>query len=212
MNFGPGIKPLQVMLNMQNELNNRIDTGWLVARYDWHRALMMEACEALDHYGWKWWKAQPAPTGNAQIQLELVDMWHFVLSIALQNADGIHHVAAQRMHEAFSHPPTDVLDAHPRNLLDNMIGHAARKRVSTSSFMTLMQQFDLSWERLYKIYVAKNVLNTFRQDHGYAQGTYRKTWGGKEDNEVLAELMEREPNHGPGDLRKALEGAYKGSS
>ena len=42
---------------------------------------------------------------------------------------------------------------------------------------------------LYRGYVGKNVLNTFRQDHGYKLGSYVKTWDGREDNEVLAQLL-----------------------
>jgi len=38
--------------------------------------------------------------------------------------------------------------------------------------------------------VGKNVLNFFRQDHGYQDGTYIKEWQGREDNEHLSELLE----------------------
>ena len=37
-------------------------------------------------------------------------------------------------------------------------------------------------------YIGKNVLNFFRQDHGYQDGTYIKEWGGREDNEHLVEI------------------------
>jgi len=39
------------------------------------------------------------------------------------------------------------------------------------------------------MYVGKNVLNFFRQDHGYKDGSYIKVWQGREDNEHLAELL-----------------------
>ena len=35
----------------------------------------------------------------------------------------------------------------------------------------------------------KNVLNFFRQDHGYKSGSYIKIWHGREDNEVLSEIL-----------------------
>ena len=38
--------------------------------------------------------------------------------------------------------------------------------------------------------MAKNVLNVFRQDHGYKDGSYVKMWNGKEDNEILAIVLE----------------------
>ena len=49
----------------------------------------------------------------------------------------------------------------------------------------------LDFDRLYRSYVGKNVLNRFRQDRGYRQGTYRKRWGDREDNEWLVILSAR---------------------
>ena len=37
--------------------------------------------------------------------------------------------------------------------------------------------------------MGKNILNRFRQENGYKDGTYKKIWNGEEDNEVLARLM-----------------------
>jgi hypothetical protein len=53
----------------------------------------------------------------------------------------------------------------------------------------LMQGIDMDFEQLYVGYVGKNVLNFFRQDHGYQDGSYHKQWGGKEDNEHLVDLV-----------------------
>ena len=54
-----------------------------------------------------------------------------------------------------------------------------------------MSDIEMTFESLYISYVGKNVLNFFRQDHGYQDGTYKKIWGDKEDNEVLVEIIER---------------------
>ena len=35
------------------------------------------------------------------------------------------------------------------------------------------------------------MLNIFRQDNGYKDGSYEKTWGGREDNEHLADILAR---------------------
>ena len=48
---------------------------------------------------------------------------------------------------------------------------------------------EMTFEDLYSGYVGKNVLNFFRQDHGYQDGTYKKIWDGREDNEHLVELV-----------------------
>ena len=42
--------------------------------------------------------------------------------------------------------------------------------------------------RVEKIYDVKNVLNTFRNRHGYNDGTYVKMWNGEEDNVVAMRL------------------------
>ena len=46
-----------------------------------------------------------------------------------------------------------------------------------------------SFDELFRHYVGKNVLNFFRQDHGYKTGEYIKIWNGKEDNEVLMDVL-----------------------
>ncbi len=56
-------------------------------------------------------------------------------------------------------------------------------------FYRLIQQANLSLTDLYRHYVGKNVLNRFRQDHGYKNGSYLKIWQGREDNEHLAEIL-----------------------
>ena len=47
----------------------------------------------------------------------------------------------------------------------------------------------MDFASLYTGYVGKNVLNFFRQDHGYKDGTYHKLWGNKEDNEHLVDIV-----------------------
>ena len=57
-----------------------------------------------------------------------------------------------------------------------------------SRFWDLMAATELNFDDLYRAYVGKNVLNFFRQDNGYKEGTYIKTWDGREDNEHLSEI------------------------
>ncbi|HEY5740253.1 MAG TPA: dUTP diphosphatase, partial [Gammaproteobacteria bacterium] len=59
----------------------------------------------------------------------------------------------------------------------------------------------------------KNVLNFFRQDHGYKEGSYVKQWHGREDNEHLSELLSQ-LDSGSADFReqvyRGLEQRYPG--
>lgn len=47
-----------------------------------------------------------------------------------------------------------------------------------------------TFDDIIKLYILKNVLNKFRQDHGYKEGTYVKEWFGKEDNEYLFQIRD----------------------
>ena len=53
----------------------------------------------------------------------------------------------------------------------------------------LLDDLGRGFDDLYRTYVGKNVLNFFRQDHGYRDGSYVKTWDGREDNEHLVEIL-----------------------
>ena len=63
------------------------------------------------------------------------------------------------------------------------------KGFDIKGFSALMSGIDLTFEDLYVSYISKNVLNFFRQDNGYQDGSYKKVWSGKEDNEHLVELV-----------------------
>lgn len=205
---------LTQMLRVQDRLNSVINPTWLTAGYPWHRAIMVEAVEALDHYGWKWWKAPPV-ADVAQIKLELVDIWHFALSLALDRNSGEIELTASMLDEFFSKLADtpdlfgDVTKLSITELFDLLAGTAgAQQMINCSAFAELMQRFDLSWDELYRTYMGKNVLNLFRQANGYKEGTYIKDWGGKEDNVVLDEIMAGSPDMTAAELEAALNSFY----
>ena len=47
----------------------------------------------------------------------------------------------------------------------------------------------MDFNTLFKLYIGKNTLNKFRQDHGYKEGTYTKIWNHEEDNIVMMRLL-----------------------
>ena len=72
------------MLSLQTSMNIKVDPNWVEARYPYLRAVVIEAAEAIEHHGWKWWKKQEKDL--PQLQMELIDIWHFILSeILLRN-------------------------------------------------------------------------------------------------------------------------------
>lgn len=173
------------MLEMQDAMNTKVTPDWRQQGYPWYRAMWVECAEMLDHHGWKWWKKQSPD--HEQVILELVDIWHFGLSDLLQthtNNDNI----AQQLESALQCVPAkeaafhDVLEVFVTSVLN-------KKAFDIPSFCQLMAVAGLSFEQLFVQYVGKNVLNFFRQDHGYKEGTYRKLWAGREDNEHLVEVL-----------------------
>ena len=197
---------LHIMVGLQDKLNAVVNPNWMTAGYPWHRAIMVEGVELLEHVGWKWWKKQEP--NIAQAKIELVDIWHFIMSHYIVAEDGNLEEAARLLQEDFD-SITTIASQSMQQEVDMLVSHAAAENVSPVSFRALMQHLGLTWDELYTTYIAKNVLNIFRQDHGYRAGSYKKDWGGMEDNEVLAVVMTTQPNATPEQLYAALELRYE---
>ena len=87
----PTSHQLTRMLEMQDLMNARVDGQWVSARHPYLRAVVIEAAEAIEHHGWKWWKKQHKDL--AQLQMELIDIWHFLLSEVLIRNKGDHQLS-----------------------------------------------------------------------------------------------------------------------
>lgn len=188
------------MLRLQSGMNAKVDPNWVAAKYPYLRAVVIEGAEAIEHHGWKWWKHQTRDL--AQLQMELIDIWHFLLSQILLNQYGNEDKALTHLMALLdeSRTQTDIEfdNRHyiPNSLdlvskLELLIALAAARRIDLSIFEAIMEDCEMDWTALYCQYVGKNVLNFFRQDHGYKEGSYLKVWNGREDNEYLVEVMEK---------------------
>jgi dimeric dUTPase (all-alpha-NTP-PPase superfamily) len=173
------------MLSMQDRMNTRVHENWAAQNFEWYRAIWVECGELIDHYGYKWWKKQDPEM--EQVQLEVIDIWHFGMSALFHDGTTIEQIAADIEAElqGFSRAGLGVREATEELAQDSL----ATKSFSPSKFWELMLASDLDFDQLYSAYVGKNVLNFFRQDHGYKDGSYVKNWAGREDNEHLAELV-----------------------
>ncbi len=172
------------MLSMQDAMNSRVSETWRDNNYEWYRAIWVECAEMLDHHGWKWWKHQEIDV--AQVQLELVDIFHFGLSLRLMVGDTVETIASSLASELTQ--GTDESDF--KIALESLASDAVtNKALNANAFTDCMRLMNMDLNELFRQYVGKNTLNFFRQDHGYKDGTYIKIWHGEEDNEVLAELV-----------------------
>lgn len=183
------------MLALQDKLNSKVNELWREANCNWMLAVAVESIELLEHYGWKWWKRQD--TNIPQCHLELVDIWHFILSHSIVECGEKASLAevAAFVHSKFTRPGVTSVMFEDRNyrldstdtkdLIRVMAGKAAAGDFSFHLFRTLCQRVGLSDEMLYKLYIGKNVLNHFRTENGYKTGGYIKDWFGEEDNDRM---------------------------
>ncbi|MBM3343254.1 MAG: dUTP diphosphatase [Betaproteobacteria bacterium] len=211
----PGM--LGAMLELQANMNQKIDTDWLAKRHAYLRAVLVEATEALEHYGWKWWKKQTPDM--AQLRIEMIDIWHFVLSEYLLRAGGDKTAATQMLlaewnaaaHVDFDGARYELNALDIRQQLELLAALAAVRRLCMPLVARLFAECALAPKALFRDYVSKNVLNHFRQDRGYKTGTYKKTWDGAEDNVHMAQILETltvADAQLPAALYQALAGRY----
>ena len=200
---------IKEMLDLQNRINEKVHPHWREQNFEWYRAIWVECAELLDHYGWKWWKKQSP--NQAQIELELVDIWHFGLSILLSNYD------IEKSISLISEVMTDQRGSGKfrENLEDFTSNTLQTRSFDLKRFNQVMNDVGLTFEKLYVGYISKNVLNSFRQDKGYQAGTYIKDWGGIEDNEYLIRLaskMDPKSENFSSELSTLMEKEYEAHS
>ena len=183
MDLGRTWRQLSAMAEMQDSHNRLVHPRWREQGHDYYRAVWVECAELMDHYGWKWWKRQTADVEQAK--LEVIDIWHFGLSELLR-AGQLDEALATRLVAAIR----DARETDFRTAVETLAQTSlATKRFDIEAFAGLMRALPISFDELFRGYVAKNVLNAFRQRHGYKEGTYRKRWhDGREDNEHLVEV------------------------
>lgn len=217
------------MLELQQELNDATNgENWEEGltknnkRIDWRRCIYLEAAELIDSYPWKHWKNIDASADYENIKIEIVDIWHFVMSEALRlykvkNLGSIIDIAkAVTQMEGFDQfleaKKSEQLDPYEEiELVEEMIKTLfCNEDINTLiiSFLTMSTKLNLKLPELYTLYIGKNILNKFRQNHGYKEGSYIKEWNGVEDNVVMQKILASKDDITPEALYNALEKAY----
>jgi hypothetical protein len=183
----------------------------------------MECAEMIDSFPWKHWKNIEVAPDWDNLQIEVVDVWHFIMSLAIENyaqdmRGGIEDLA---MHisglDSFSQVETQSLDFSEQNVVIAKVENLMRIALSqdkidleslTAEFFDLVMMSGLNLATLYRLYVGKNILNQFRQDNGYKDGSYIKIWDGEEDNVVMKRIWEENGELTPEKLYRELAKYY----
>ena len=206
---------IKEMLLLQQKLNDDTNgIGWENGYtkndriINWKRCIYMECAELIDSFSWKHWKDINGPIDWENAVIEIVDIWHFVLSMVLEDGrinrgKGIDRLARDitdvKGFERFTKEPCNIKDATPAEIINDVekiLHETTGFNVDIydnllKNYFSLSLKCGVNLKILYKYYVAKNVLNKFRQDHGYKEGSYKKVWNGKEDNIIMLEILDK---------------------
>ena len=218
------------MLKLQQELNDATNgLNWEEGMtknakvIDWRRCIYLEAAELIESYPWKHWKNIDASPDYENIKIEIVDIWHFIMSEALriykvENRGSIEDIATtvsqmKGFEEFTKTEKSEKLDNYEEiALVEDMIKLLFCDKDNIDalviSFLTIASKLNLKLPELYKLYIGKNILNKFRQEHGYKEGSYIKIWNKEEDNVVMQRILNEESEITPKALYTALEEAY----
>ena len=222
---------LLLMLRLQQKLNDATNgIGWENGvtkdgkTINWRRCIYMESAEMIDSFGWKHWKSISQPTDYENLQIEVVDVWHFIMSLIIeiesQSGSKNHEAMAMAISQSSGYETLlkstkefaediflmEKIESVMRGSLLDPTGRTLESLVEDFFVLTAMSGLDL--DDLYRLYVGKNILNQFRQDNGYKEGTYIKVWNGLEDNAVMKKGWEENPQMSPEELYATLEMAY----
>ena len=177
------INKLKIMMELQESMNRHVHPQWPEQNFAWYRAIWTECAEMMEHYGWKWWKKQQ-PDAD-QVALELIDIWHFGMSILIIEQQPLEEIESRLQAGLDAPAESEFREALEEFTLDVL----QTQSFDPTRFAELMQLVDLSFDELFRHYVGKNMLNRLRQDKGYQSGSYIKVWHGREDNEVLIQVL-----------------------
>ena len=195
------IEQIKEMMDIQNELNSQLNPEWKKEGWNFKLAANVEMVEAIEHYGWKWWKHQEPDID--QVKMEMADILHFLLSDAIACSADVNRIAAE--FNCASNMKLKLNDflfsAEKFIVVDYSIG-------KFYYFFRCLSCIDMTFEDLRKLYLGKAILNKFRWNNGYNDGTYIKVWDGLEDNEYLTSILMCHPDAPADEIYHMLEKRY----
>lgn len=216
------MQQMELMANMleKQEALNALTAGenWVEKNLNFRRQIVLEGAELINSMAPKWWSKEDIDLPNAKI--EAIDMLHFALSVYLVDFNG----DSDQLESSFGELYAPVTTAEGEIDKERVIRNTERVMLSSlgvqdavkilEDIFVLCMSLALNGEDIFKLYVGKGVLNKFRQEHGYADGTYIKMWDGgtTEDNVFMLESLFSIPlgEDFEDELYEHLEVAYAG--
>jgi len=177
-------------IQIQRDFNNRVASGWerdsKQQKFDYWMAMLDETVEVLGSRQWKWWKDSSTfqEVDWENVKVEMVDLFHFLLSIGVQTKSEDLIFAALLGGEvetksnvrplASENPDRFFSDFWDRFLISVQMKAFPMLVVLWVEFWT---RLGFNTEDLFKEYRVKAALNIVRQEFGYGtKNTYNKLW------------------------------------
>jgi dimeric dUTPase (all-alpha-NTP-PPase superfamily) len=177
------------LCSLQNQLNELVVPDWLNRDKPYLTAAHMELSEAMNHCVWAWWK-KASPSMNAY-KLELIDALCFVLSAMLMRYKHMDYKQmfskVDEINGKLSLSHREFCDSTIKNLELTIGLFCTGKWVDKMLTHVLMLCYDAGMDghEIVNLYIAKNILNRFRKENGYKEGTYVKRWNNEEDTDYV---------------------------
>ena len=170
----------------QEKLNDLTFSEWRqkLTPNNWRAAIVVEIGEALDSLGktTKWWKKNSIDIDN--VRVELIDILHFSVSLLFYIKESDIEEYSSAINGFISVLAYDKFTKEEEIIRDDLVILSSlifnMREFMTRLGMLFKEVGFKNMEEIFKAYMTKNVLNEFRQKHGYKEGTYIKEWLFKE--------------------------------
>lgn len=211
---------MEVILNNQNTLNTQAyDSAWIghakSGKFDYPLATGHEIVEFSNSWNqWCWWsKSVPNEHDMLNMKIECVDALHFILSsLIAENTDSNGNndipVLADRVSDflVLAQINTPILESedakksYEKSLIKQLLIYAGGGGGGQQSeyavynlYRLVISACNMGFKQFSTMYLAKSVLNRFRQENGYREKKYRKMWTLKlEDNHVMMQWISKQ--------------------
>ncbi len=213
---------IKEIIQLQDEVNTKTSgKHWRSKELLWTFAMTQETAELIESLNLKWWKGTNLDIKDHTYDEVIETTGMDFDNIVIESVDLLHFLISKYQIQFDNEEIEDMFNSYVTNYEPSILTKGSAewkqdvflcarefiKELDIRSFIILNQAIGVSIETIYGLYLGKNTLNTFRQDHGYKEGTYKKMWKGKEDNEVM--FMYVKAGWGGDALYKKLEKEYR---
>jgi dimeric dUTPase (all-alpha-NTP-PPase superfamily) len=203
-------------IELQKSFNDSVAPGWQLdvqnKKYDFWMAVLDETIEVMNSKHWKWWKDKEkmGQVDWENVRVEMVDLFHFLLSLAIQN-ESEHILYMQLLNLELTKEENAPVkdDDYFEHFHDQFLMGVQMKALPLVlvRWVEFWYRLGANAEDLLREYRVKNALNKVRQKYGYNKGQYHKMWVDSdtnkrvEDNVIAWKLAEKLPLE-PGMMEK----------